>query len=82
MGEGGPGRSLPRLCPPKRVNNEVLDDFRTTYYDELSALVDTMTMEQAVLALNRWAHKHITYQPRTVAPPARLPRCGMPSAAV
>ena len=82
-GKEVPGALFRAFVLPKRVNNEVLDDFRTTYYDELSALVDTMTMEQAVLALNRWAHKHITYQPsdgRTSSPIATLRnalgRCG------
>lgn len=82
-GKSIPGALFRAFVLPKRVNNEVLDDFRTAYYDELAALVDTMTMEEAVLELNRWAHKHITYQPsdgRTSSPIATLRnalgRCG------
>lgn len=68
---------------PLRVNNEILDDFRTTYYEELRDLVKDMTMEQAVIELNHWAHQHITYAPsdgRTSSPLATLRnalgRCG------
>lgn len=68
---------------PLRVNNEILDDFRTTYYEELRDLVKGMTMEQAVLELNHWAHQHITYAPsdgRTSSPLVTLRnalgRCG------
>lgn len=82
------GRSVPleqwrAFVLPTRVNNEILDDFRTTYYEELRDLVRDMTMEQAVLELNHWAHQHITYAPsdgRTSSPLATLRnalgRCG------
>lgn len=68
---------------PLRVNNEVLDDFRTEYYTELRDLVKGMNMHDAVLELNHWSHQHITYEPsdgRTSAPIASLRnalgRCG------
>lgn len=68
---------------PLRVNNEILDNFRVEYYEELRDLVKGMTMEQAVLELNHWAHQHITYAPsdgRTSSPLATLRnalgRCG------
>ena len=35
-GKEVPGALFRAFVLPKRVNNEVLDDFRTTYYDELS----------------------------------------------
>ncbi len=68
---------------PLRINNEILDNFRVEYYEELRDLVKDMTMEQAVLELNHWAHQHITYAPsdgRTSSPLATLRnalgRCG------
>lgn len=68
---------------PLRINNEILDDFRTEYYEELRDLVKDMTMEEAVLELNHWSHQHITYEPsdgRTSSPIATLRnalgRCG------
>lgn len=82
------GKSVPAdqwraFVLPLRVNNEVLDDFRTEYYEELRDLVKDMTMEEAVLELNHWSHQHITYEPsdgRTSSPIATLRnalgRCG------
>lgn len=74
---------------PLRVNNETLDDFRTTYYEELRELVKDLSMEEAVLELNHWAHRHITYEPsdgRTSSPLATLRnalgRCGEQSTLV
>lgn len=68
---------------PLRVNNEILDNFRVEYYEELRDLVKGMTMEEAVMELNHWAHQHITYAPsdgRTSSPLATLRnalgRCG------
>lgn len=68
---------------PLRVNNEVLDDFRTEYYAELRDLVKGMSMHDAVLELNHWSHSHVTYEPsdgRTSPPLATLRnalgRCG------
>ncbi|WP_026215757.1 transglutaminase-like domain-containing protein [Porphyromonas levii] len=68
---------------PLRINNEILDNFRVAYYEELRDLVKDMTMEQAVLELNHWTHQHITYAPsdgRTSSPLATLRnalgRCG------
>lgn len=82
------GKSVPtdlfrHFVLPLRVNNEVLDDFRTEYYTELRDLVKGMSMHDAVLELNHWSHQHITYEPsdgRTSAPIATLRnalgRCG------
>lgn len=82
------GKSVPadqwrHFVLPLRVNNEILDDFRTVYYEELRDLVQGMTMEEAVLEINHWAHQHITYAPsdgRTSSPIATmrnaLGRCG------
>lgn len=68
---------------PLRVNNEILDNFRVEYYQELRDLVKDKSMEEAVLELNHWAHQHITYAPsdgRTSSPLATLRnalgRCG------
>ncbi|MDO5035835.1 MAG: transglutaminase-like domain-containing protein [Porphyromonas sp.] len=82
------GKSIPadqyrHFVLPLRVNNEILDDFRVQYYEELRDLVQGMTMEEAVLELNHWSHQHITYEPsdgRTSSPLATLRnalgRCG------
>lgn len=82
------GKSVPadqwrHFVLPLRINNETLDDFRTAYYEELRDLVQGMTMEEAVLEINHWAHQHITYAPsdgRTSSPMATmrnaLGRCG------
>lgn len=82
------GKSVPadqwrHFVLPLRINNEILDDFRTIYYEELRDLVKGMTMEEAVLEINHWAHQHITYEPsdgRTSSPLATLRnalgRCG------
>ncbi len=78
-----PAKIFRHFVLPLRVNNEFLDDFRTTYYTELRDLVRGMTMEQAVLELNHWCHRHITYAPsdgRTLPPLSTLRnalgRCG------
>lgn len=82
-GEMVPADLFRHFVLPVRTNNEFLDDFRTTYYEELRDLVKNMSMEQAVLELNHWSHKHITYAPsdgRTRPPMATLKnalgRCG------
>lgn len=68
---------------PVRVNNESLDKFRTTYYNELKERVKGLSMSDAVLEINHWCHEHVTYQPsdaRTSSPMATLQtatgRCG------
>ena len=78
-----PEREWLHFVLPTRVNNENLDEFRTTCYDELKARVQGLTMEQAVLEVNHWCHEHVTYKPsdsRTSSPLASMKtatgRCG------
>ena len=68
---------------PLRVNNELLDEFRTVWADSLCNRVKGMTMEQAALEINHWCHEMATYQPsdaRTSSPLATIRkgtgRCG------
>lgn len=82
-GKDIPAELFRHFVLPLRVNNEVLDDFRTEYYAELRELVQGMSMHDAVLELNHWSHQHITYEPsdgRTSPPIATLRnalgRCG------
>ena len=78
-----PQREWLHFVLPIRVNNENLDEFRTTYYEELKNRVKGMSMEQAVLEVNHWCHEHVTYKPsdsRTSSPLASMKtatgRCG------
>ena len=82
-GKNVPEREWLHFVLPVRVNNENLDDFRTTCYDELKARVQGLTMEQAVMEVNHWCHEHVTYKPsdaRTSSPLASMKtatgRCG------
>lgn len=68
---------------PVRANNEDLDEFRQTCYDELSERVRGLSMSEAILEVNHWCHEKATYAPtdsRTAAPlstiRATLGRCG------
>ena len=68
---------------PLRVNNENLDDFRTTYADSLCQRVEGMDIAEAALEINHWCHERATYTPsdgRTLGPMALirsgLGRCG------
>ncbi len=68
---------------PLRVNNENLDAFRATVYDELRRRVQHLPMAAAALEVNHWCHEKVTYQPsdaRTSAPLATMKtawgRCG------
>jgi transglutaminase-like putative cysteine protease len=82
------GKKVPELLfkhfvLPLRVNNEALDVFRPTYFNELKARVAGMSMEEAILEVNHWCHEHVTYQPsdaRTLSPMAcmktAIGRCG------
>lgn len=82
------GESVPQdiwqyFVLPVRANNEYLDNFRTTYYDELKNRVKGMDMATAALEVNHWLHEKATYQPadaRTSAPCATVKtaygRCG------
>lgn len=83
MNWGVPEREFVHFVLPLRVNNEGLDDFRTTYADSLCDRVQGLSMEQAVLEINHWCHEHVTYQPsdgRTSAPMSTIRygfgRCG------
>ncbi|MBP3228023.1 MAG: transglutaminase domain-containing protein [Bacteroidaceae bacterium] len=54
-----------------RVNNEPLDSFRLTMYDELAARVRGLSMTEAAIEVNHWCHEKVTYQPtdgRTSSP--------------
>ena len=82
------GKKVPELLfkhfvLPLRVNNEALDMFRPTYFNELKARVEGISMEEAILEVNHWCHEHVTYQPsdaRTLSPMAcmktAIGRCG------
>lgn len=68
---------------PVRSNNEAIDDFRTTYYEELRDRVKGLSMRDAALEVNHWLHEKVTYEPsdsRTSAPMAAIRtakgRCG------
>lgn len=74
---------------PLRTNNEMLDDSRMVFYEELAPRLRGMTMEQAALEVNHWAHEKATYRPsdgRTSSPMATVKtswgRCGEESAFV
>ena len=56
---------------PIRVNNEPLDDFRKTYYEEIKARVKDLSLAEAILAVNHWCHEKVVYTPsdgRTSSP--------------
>ena len=58
-----PEREFRHFVLPLRVNNETLDDFRTTYADTLCSRVRGMSLAQAALEINHWCHEQATYQP-------------------
>ena len=68
---------------PIRVNNENLDDARRVFYDELVNRVKNLSMYNAILEVNHWAHEKVVYTPsdaRTSSPLASVKtaygRCG------
>lgn len=68
---------------PARVNNEALDSVRSALYETLHRRVAHLSMEQAVIEVNRFCHEAVTYSPsdaRTSAPLATIRsaygRCG------
>ena len=82
-GDSVPEREFKHFVLPPRVNNENLDRFRATYYEELKARVKDMTLYDAVLEVNHWCHEHVNYKgsdSRTSAPLATVKtswgRCG------
>ena len=82
-GKDIPEREFKHFVLPPRVNNENLDRFRTTYYEELKDRVKNLTLYEAVLEVNHWCHEHVSYRgsdSRTSAPMATIKtswgRCG------
>ena len=82
-GKDIPEREFKHFVLPERVNNENLDAFRSTYYEELKARVKDLSLYDAVLEVNHWCHEHVNYKgsdSRTSAPMATVKtswgRCG------
>ena len=82
-GSSIPEREFRHFVLPPRVNNENLDRFRATYYEELKARVQDLALYDAVLEVNHWCHEHVNYKgsdSRTSAPMATIKtswgRCG------
>ena len=78
-----PEREFKHFVVPVRVNNENLDRFRATYYEELKGRVKDLSLYDAVLEVNHWCHEHVNYKgsdSRTSAPMATIKtswgRCG------
>ena len=78
-----PEREFKHFVVPVRVNNENLDAFRKTYYEELKGRVKDLSLYDAVLEVNHWCHEHVNYKgsdSRTSAPMATIKtswgRCG------
>ena len=78
-----PEREFKHFVLPVRVNNENLDAFRSTYYEELKGRVKDLSLYDAVLEVNRWCHEHVNYKgsdSRTSSPMATVKtswgRCG------
>lgn len=74
---------------PVRTNNEKLDSCRTVFYNELAPRVKNLSLHDAALEVNHWAHEKATYRPsdsRTSSPLATMRtswgRCGEESAFV
>lgn len=82
-GKSVPEREWLHFVLPVRINNENLDTFRTTCYEELKARVQGLSMHDAALEVNHWCHEKVTYKPsdsRTSSPLASMRtaygRCG------
>ena len=82
-GKNVPEREFKHFVIPVRVNNENLDRFRATYYEELKNRVKDLSLYDAVLEVNHWCHEHVNYKgsdSRTSAPMATIKtswgRCG------
>lgn len=82
-GENIPEREFKHFVVPVRVNNENLDAFRSTYYEELKNRVKDLSLYDAVLEVNHWCHEHVNYKgsdSRTSSPMATIKtswgRCG------
>jgi transglutaminase-like putative cysteine protease len=68
---------------PCRINNENLDSFRITYYNELMSRIRGKDIREAALEINHWCHEKVSYQPaddRTSSPMSTVlsarGRCG------
>ena len=82
-GDSVPEREFKHFVLPVRVNNENLDRFRATYYEELRDRVRGLSLYDAVLEVNHWCHEHVNYKgsdSRTSSPMATVKtswgRCG------
>lgn len=82
-GKDIPEREFKHFVLPPRVNNESLDRFRATYYEELKSRVKDLSLYDAVLEVNHWCHEKVNYKGsdiRTSAPMATIKtswgRCG------
>ena len=82
-GKTVPDREWRHFVLPVRVNNENLDTFRTACYEDLRRRVSHLSMREAVLEVNHWCHRYVTYRPsdmRTSSPLASMKtatgRCG------
>ncbi len=82
-GKAIPEREFNHFVMPERINNENLDDFRTSYYEELKARVKDLSLYDAVLEVNHWCHEKANYKgsdSRTSSPMATIKtswgRCG------
>ncbi|MFC2119400.1 transglutaminase family protein, partial [Bacteroidota bacterium] len=82
-GESIPDDIFRHFVLPYRVNNENLDTFRATYYDDLKKRVSSLSIEDAALEINHWCHEKVTYRGadiRTSGPMATIKtgfgRCG------
>jgi len=82
------GRDIPEeiflhYVLPFRINNENLDSFRITFYNELINRVAGKDLKEAALEINHWCHEKVSYQAadiRTSAPMSTIlsarGRCG------
>ena len=82
-GKDIPEREFKHFVLPPRVNNENLDRFRATCFEELKDRVKDLSLYDAVLEVNHWCHEHVNYKgsdSRTSAPMATIKtswgRCG------
>jgi len=74
---------------PYRISNETIEDYRPHFLAELLPRVEGLSMADAILKINHWAHEKATYEasdPRTASPLTLVRtakgRCGEESALV
>lgn len=82
-GDSVPEELFKYFVLPLRINNEMLDTHRVSFYEELKPIVENLSMKDAILAINHWCHSKVTYQPsdgRTHSPlqsvSSAIGRCG------